>query len=250
MNKPIIFISHIVDERDIALSLKTLIEKSFLRMADVFVSSDANSIKMGQKWLDKITHSLSTCAVEIIIASPNSIKRPWINFEAGAGWVRKIPVIPLCHMGLQPSQLPLPLNLLQAATAGDISSLKLVFPVIADAIGCEMPEIDFSEFIELVKEFDEKALYWDIINDALMKLNKIHPQIINALKQLKFIEIDLTESQINYYESFGDIFKKNNLLTLERIGNVKITPAGTFYGCRLIPGNNLEETLNNPKCKF
>jgi hypothetical protein len=248
MDKPIIFISHITEESDVAASLKNLIEKSFLEMADVFVSSDANSIKMGQKWLDEITQSLSTCAVEIILTSPSSIKRPWINFEAGAGWVRKIPVIPLCHMGLPPSKLPLPLNLLQAATADEVSSLKLVFPVIAEAIGCKMPEIDFSEFINLVKEFDEKAMYWDIVNGALEKLNKINEQIISALKQLKTIKIDLTESQINNYNTFADVLAKHNLLSLERKGDTKITSSGIYYGCNLIPGSNLHKTLSSPKC--
>lgn len=99
MDKPVVFISHITEEKEMAMELKKLIEESFLGMLDVFVSSDENSISSGSKWLDNITSALSSCAIELILCSPNSVKRPWINFEAGAGWVRDIPVIPLCHSG-------------------------------------------------------------------------------------------------------------------------------------------------------
>jgi hypothetical protein len=95
--KPIVFMSHITEEKEIAQALKKLVEKSFLNMIDVFVSSDPTSVELGQKWLDEISFHLTTCAVEIILASPKSVLRPWINFEAGSGWVRDIAVIPLCR---------------------------------------------------------------------------------------------------------------------------------------------------------
>lgn len=101
MSKPIIFISHITEEKEIAIELKKLIEKKILGMMEVFVSSDENSIKLGHKWLEDITYALKNCVIEIILCSSESIKRPWINFEAGAGWIREnIPVIPLCHSGM------------------------------------------------------------------------------------------------------------------------------------------------------
>lgn len=96
MQKPLIFMSHITEEQEIALALKQLIESSFLGMMGVFVSSDPTGIELGRRWLDQITFALKHCAVEVILASPESVRRPWINFEAGAGWIRDIPGIPLC----------------------------------------------------------------------------------------------------------------------------------------------------------
>lgn len=154
MQKPLVFISHITEEKEIAQALKRLVESTFLNMIEVFVSSDPTSIKMGRKWLDEITHALKNCAVEIILASPESVKRPWINFEGGSGWIRDIPVIPLCHSGMLPPQLPPPLGTLQAATATEEAGLKLVFPVLAEAVGCTLPEIEFTEFISVVNEFE------------------------------------------------------------------------------------------------
>ena len=157
MQKPLVFISHITEEKEIALAFKSLIETTFLNMIDVFVSSDPTSIKLGQKWLDEITHALKACAIEIILASPESVKRPWINFEGGSAWIRDIPVIPLCHSGMAPAKLPQPLGALRAATATEEAQLQLVVPVLAEAIGCSMPAVDYSGFIEAVKKFEGES---------------------------------------------------------------------------------------------
>lgn len=157
MQKPLVFISHITEEKEIAQALKQLVESTFLNMIDVFVSSDPTSIKLGRKWLDEITHALKNCSVEIILASPESVKRPWINFEGGSGWIRDIPVIPLCHSEMVPAKLPAPLSSLQAATATDEAQLKLIFPVLAEAVGCTLPEIDYLPFIAVVKEYESTS---------------------------------------------------------------------------------------------
>ena len=161
MQKPLVFISHINEEKEIAKALKELVESTFLGMIDVFVSSDPTSIRLGRKWLDEITHALKTCSVEIILASPESVKRPWVNFEGGSGWVRDIPVIPLCHSGMVPTKLPAPLASLQAATATEEAELRLIFPELADAVGCKLPQIDFSKFIAVVKEFEATSQQHD-----------------------------------------------------------------------------------------
>ena len=158
MVKKNVFISHITEEKEIAQELKKLVESSFLGMIEVFVSSDGASIRRGQRWLEGITNALKKCDVEIILASPESVKRPWVNFEAGAGWIREIPVIPICHSGMTPSKLPPPLGTLQASVATDENELKLIFPVLADAIGCNLPpHTDFSSFINVVRTFEKTS---------------------------------------------------------------------------------------------
>ena len=113
-SKPVIFLSHMHEERDIAIILKTLLESSFLDAINVFVSSDNSSNSLGEKWLDKITTELKGCKAMIILCSKISVQRPWINFEAGAGWIRDIPVIPICYAGITKGELPIPLNTLNA----------------------------------------------------------------------------------------------------------------------------------------
>src|ERR1700722_15407363 len=97
-----LFISHISEERSIAEQLKTALVRDFLGLLDVFVSSDTESIAAGAEWLRSIEKALHDCAVFVVLCSPESVRRPWINFEAGAAWMRDIPLIPVCHAGLLP----------------------------------------------------------------------------------------------------------------------------------------------------
>jgi TIR domain len=166
MQKSLVFISHITEEKAIAQALKELIEKPFLHMIEVFMSSDPNSLKLGRKWLQEITDALKACAIEIILVSPESVKRPWINFEGGCGWIRDIPVIPLCHSGTVPSKLPPPLSYLQSATATEQTELMQVFPVLADAIKCQLPQIDYSVFIDVVKKYEEETCQIKVMESA------------------------------------------------------------------------------------
>jgi hypothetical protein len=250
MSKPLVFISHITEEKEIAIAFKELIESSFLEMLDVFVSSDEDSIFMGQKWLDRISNSLKTCAIEIVLCSPKSILRPWINFEAGAGWVRDIPVIPLCHSGIEPSKLPMPLNLLQAAKANEVSSLKLIFPVLAQAIGSKIPNIDFGDFVAKVTEFEARYTFWDACNSEFAKINNFNNSIVSALKEGRAIALDLTETEINSLLVPIQFLSKNNILVLQRSGGVTVSPRGMTHGCLLIPLAEFSRVVCDPHFKL
>lgn len=155
MEKPIVFISHIFEEREIATALKALLESCFIGLMEVFVSSDPDSISPGQKWLDRISFGLKKCSIEVVVASKVSVRRQWVNFEAGAGWVRDIPVIPICHSGMTHDTLPPPLNSLQAADATDENQLRNILPVFAKKLGSDIPKADFSTFISVVKNYQE-----------------------------------------------------------------------------------------------
>lgn len=250
MDKPIVFISHISEERDLAIAFKELVESSFLGMLDVFVSSDEHSVSLGQKWLDNITQALKSCSIEIILCSPKSISRPWINFEAGAGWIRELPVIPLCHSGMEPDKLPLPLNLLQAAKVSEVSSLKLIFPVLAEAIDSKTPQVDFSEFIKKVADFEITYTFWDKVNENFNKLVTFNQQLVLAIKSKKVIDIDLTQPDIIYLKSFMDFFLQHNIMNFSQIGGVSITPSGTYYRCQIRPLSDLDTIINDPHFKF
>lgn len=217
MQKPLVFISHITEEKEIALAFKSLIETTFLNMIEVFVSSDPTSIKMGRKWLDEITRALKACAVEIILASPESMKRPWINFEGGSGWIRDIPVIPLCHSGMVREKLPQPFGSLQTATATEETQLQLVFPVLAEAIGCTMPAVNYSGFIEAVKKFEGESR-------AIRELTRDTP--VAATGGLSSHElatlVEIAEQTFTPGEAVATTFLRN---ALERAGHTGVAIA-------------------------
>jgi hypothetical protein len=51
--------------------------------------------------------------------SKASVARPWINFEAGAAWLAKKPIIPACFGGLTKDTLPKPYSGIQALNLPD-----------------------------------------------------------------------------------------------------------------------------------
>lgn len=156
MSKTTIFLSHIHEEVELASRIKQEIEAMFLGVVNVFVSSNRASIKAGQRWLDEISRSLADSKAYFLLCSPASVTRHWIFFEAGAGWVRGIPAIPLCHSGMQKSGLPSPLNLLQAIDLHDLSDLDHVIEVIAGLAGTNKPGTDFPAFISWLRHWEGK----------------------------------------------------------------------------------------------
>lgn len=250
MTKSLVFISHISEEKEVAIAVKELIERSFLGLIEVFVSSDQHSISMGQKWLDQISAALKKCVVEIILCSPKSINRPWINFEAGAGWVRDISVIPLCHSGLDPTKLPMPLNLLQAAKAGEVSSLKLIFPVLAQAIGSKTPNTDFSDFVALVRDFEERYTFWDECNTAFKIVNDFNNSILPALKAGNPVILKLSEIQFHILGNSLGFLKERNILDLRKSGDVEIGPEGLLNGCTLSALPDFLKVISDKNFRF
>ncbi len=155
MDKVTVFVSHITEEAPLAKLLKTELVQDFLGLLDVFVSSDTESIAAGDKWLPSIESALQRASVQLVLCSPVSVRRPWINFEAGASWMRGIPVIPVCHTDLEPSDLPMPLAALQGVRASDASGLNQIYRLIANIMGARQPRIDTAKIIESIRGFED-----------------------------------------------------------------------------------------------
>lgn len=149
-----------------------------------------------------------------------------------------------------PSELPIPLNLLQAAKATDISGLKLIFPVLAKAIGANTPNVDFTEFIQKVSDFEKKYTFWDKCNKAFEELNKVDSQIIPALKNGQPVLVDLTESQANYLKPYMNFLKDMKIIALEPNGNAKVTTYGTYYDFNLIQMSEFNRIIKDQDFKF
>ena len=126
MGEKLVFISHITEESQLAQIISKAIKKSYLGMLDTFVSSDNDSIPSGDRWIEKISNALESSVLMLVLCSHQSINRPWINFEAGAAWVRKIPVIPVCHSDFSKDNLPIPLALFQSCDIDKENDLRKV----------------------------------------------------------------------------------------------------------------------------
>ena len=130
-----VFISHITSEAPLASVLKKWIEVTFHQRVKVFVSSEDDSIPPGQEWFREIGDSLSSTKVLLAICSNDSVDKRWINFEAGAGWIRGIPVIPICHSGMTVGGLPQPLSNLQALDVEKDGFARRLMAAVAKELG-------------------------------------------------------------------------------------------------------------------
>src|SRR5664279_2293116 len=107
-----IFVSYWAGEQGVATSLYDFVTTSLPDKTTIFMA-DSGTIRAGDNWLDIIKRELKESKVVLSILSNDSIKRPWINFEAGAAWIDKI-LIPLCFGALEKGMMPAPYNQLQA----------------------------------------------------------------------------------------------------------------------------------------
>lgn len=109
-----LFISYIHEESVLAMKLKECIESIYSGQCEVFVSCDKKDIPAGKKWLQTIGGALREADGLIVLCSPESIARSWVNFEMGCCYIKDINIFPICHSGLSEGQLPLPISEFQA----------------------------------------------------------------------------------------------------------------------------------------
>ena len=140
-----LFLSHIHEEKLLAILVKDSLELEFRGLVDVFVSSDGTTVPAGANFLKRVENGLLECVGALYLLSPASVRRSWINFELGAVWLRnvasvragkaEVPTIPLCHSGMTPATLPLPLSNLNGVLANQASQLEFTFRSLQSAVG-------------------------------------------------------------------------------------------------------------------
>ncbi len=177
MKKPKVFISHISEEGRIAQLIKAKVSSDFLGMIDVFVSSDQVSISVGSKWLDEVDEALKVAQIELVLCSKHSVSRPWINFEAGAGWVKGIPIVPICHTGMRPVDLPIPLNMLQGIEASDPAGWQRIYNLLASKLGSAVPNDNFSGLVADVRSFEQEYGLLREVSGAVRALIELLPPL-------------------------------------------------------------------------
>ncbi len=103
-----IFLSHIEEEEEIVLEFRDLMNKIFDNTISFYLFQKNES---GADMVDGITKNLDKSQIIVIFCSPESISKPWINFEIGFANKMKIDdnqkiIIPLLYLNLKREQLP------------------------------------------------------------------------------------------------------------------------------------------------
>jgi hypothetical protein len=129
--------------------------------------------------------------------------------------------------------------------------LKLILPVIAQAINSATPTIDFTDFIDEVKGFESRYTFWNECNTAFREINSLNDQIVPGLQEGKTILIQLTETDTTRINQFTSFLEKHNILRFERDGSVALVlEQGISYNCKFIPMPELQKTFHNPNFKL
>jgi hypothetical protein len=139
-----VFVSHRTVEARFADALCAHLRRDFIGILRFFVSTDVTSVPAGSQWFNAVLTNLRRAHVLLALCSRQSVKLPWINYETGGACARNIDVIPLCHSGMAPDDLPPPLGMLEGVLLTDAADLAKLYTRISDLIGCDVPAIDFA----------------------------------------------------------------------------------------------------------
>jgi hypothetical protein len=103
-----IFISHIHEDAAVAGALRGLIATELELEGEIFVSSNQFEMLVGDDWLAKIKRALTDASVVILLFSKRAVRRPWVNFEAGAAWLTGKAIMPVCFGNMTVGSMPEP----------------------------------------------------------------------------------------------------------------------------------------------
>ena len=203
----VIFISHINEEAKIAIALKGWIESSLIGQCDVFVSSDQDDIPAGSKWLDKINNALEEATVLIVLCSQNSLSRPWINFETGCGWIKGVPILPICHSGQRKASLPPPISMFQAVDVQESDFVDSFLSGLAKLLGFDrLPRIDRIAMRREILEACSHSSTLETIEEQKTNNTTLSIPVRNVI-YLDLSEFDhgVREEPIDKFKSFDDL---------------------------------------------
>jgi hypothetical protein len=156
MPKLEIFVSHRTVEAKFADALRTHLRRDFLGIPKFFISTDVTSVPAGSQWYQEVLDALRRAHLLLAICSSESVKLPWINYETGGACAREVEVIPLCHSGMTPPQLPVPLSMLEGLVLTDATGLEKLYTRISAVIGCDVPKADFEQLSGLFTELENE----------------------------------------------------------------------------------------------
>ena len=107
-----VFLSHSSDDRLVAEYLRERLIASIAGV-EVFLASRPGDIPVGADWLATIKEELSSCDAYLVLLTPASVSRPWVQFETGAAWMSQRTLVTVVAGALEKGDVPMPLSSFQ-----------------------------------------------------------------------------------------------------------------------------------------
>lgn len=173
-----VFLSYTREDQPLARVINQWLIREFSDGCDV--SDFLSDMTGGTEWMNTIRLSLKKADVVLLICSHASIDRWWMIIETGAGWGLDKPLVPLCHSGLMPDDLPEPLHQVNALSVEDGEFARRLFRSVADNISLTRPpKCKLTNLLrrvqEAVKEINNQPrtdVNWRIIEHTTSDLAK------------------------------------------------------------------------------
>jgi hypothetical protein len=138
-----IFISHAAANRNIARSLADTLEAA-REGVTTFLASRSGDIRADEDWFGGIERALQEADTYVILLTPESVLRPWVNFEAGAAWFFQRQLIFVRIQALPMDDIPLPIKSRQVYALDDKEQLLAVFKALG--LPLAEPELAIAQF--------------------------------------------------------------------------------------------------------
>jgi hypothetical protein len=198
-----VFISFIHEEGQTAEAVQRYVNQMLSGQARAFLSSDKFQIYAGEPWLERIFEELNAAKVVLLLLSERSVTRPWVNFEAGAGWLTQKKIIPICIKDMKTENLPKPYSSLQAIDLRYTEDQLYLIRSIAHHLRIEEPEIvsRFGEAMallggpEMAKKLEAQREY----------LEQFSTELKSAARIEKFLEKHRHELESGTMTSIGSL---------------------------------------------
>lgn len=144
--------------RKVAEALKTWIP-AVLQSVDVFYSPE--DIEKGDDWNSRLTKELEECKYGVVCLTPENVKAPWINFEAGALAKSMDSRVSALMLGIETSDVKGPLSRFQ---------------------NTRFEQEDFRKLVRSINSSTEKPLSPDVLNYIF---DKMWPHLQSVLSQIQ-----------------------------------------------------------------
>ena len=190
-----IFLSHIQDEEEIVLEFRDMMNKIFGDTINFYLFQKNES---GVDMVNSITKNLDNSQIIVIFCSPESISKPWINFEIGfSNKMRKDDnqkfIIPILYLNLKKEQLPSYLsNLIYAQLNLDKKAfqktiLKLIFKFTKISSEGMIINFDLENLESFMDDFYKKYARFHRKNQSYIELkNQMYEKVNKNLSEYMF----------------------------------------------------------------